>query len=102
MEHAKDFTRRRVLTFNLLVILIVYALKRSLSVELQDFFARFYSGERTCSKQAFCSRRAKLKPVFFHDWNQILVEGFYQQYRARAFASNRILPLICSCSIFKV
>ena len=76
---VKDFTRKRVLTFSNVVMLITSALKRTLSIELQGFFACFSSGQ-TCSKQAFSAQRGKLKPAFFHDWNQVLVRNFYRRY----------------------
>jgi hypothetical protein len=78
---TQAFTRERVLTFKIMVMLILNALKRSLSVELQDFFEHFSQGN-LCSKQAFCEQRAKLSPAFFHDWNQVLVSNFYRCYHA--------------------
>jgi hypothetical protein len=56
-------------------MLIVNGLKRSLSVELHHFFEQF-SPENTCGKQTFCEQRAKLKPAFFHDWDDVLTSGF--------------------------
>jgi hypothetical protein len=50
-----------------------------LSIEIRRFFEQFSEGI-TCSKQAFCEQRAKLKPVFFQDMNQIPVSGFYRCY----------------------
>ncbi|KAA6317719.1 hypothetical protein EZS27_032170 [termite gut metagenome] len=79
----KDFTRNRVLTFKVLAILLVRALKRSLSIEIQTFFEHFSQGI-SCSKQAFCAQGSKLKPIFFHDWNQVLVKSFYQHYGDQA------------------
>ena len=79
---AKDFTRKRILTFTLLSMLILNALKRSLSVELQDFFANFTQGKE-CTKQAFCEHRVKLKPEFFHEWNDVLAKNFYHYYGDR-------------------
>jgi hypothetical protein len=79
VESAKSFTRRRQLPFKRIVMLILNGLKRSLQVELQSFFERFSPGQ-SCSKQAFCNQRIKLKPSFFHAWNQVLVSGFYHYY----------------------
>ena len=61
---ANAFQRKRVLTFSCVVLLIVHALKRTLSIELATFFTRLSTG-KSCSKQAFCEQRAKLSPVFF-------------------------------------
>jgi hypothetical protein len=76
---SKDFTRNRTLTFSTMVMLLLNTIKRSLSVELQHFFECFSQG-MICTKQAFSAQRTKLQPVFFHDWNKVLVENFYLHY----------------------
>jgi hypothetical protein len=76
---TKAFTRKRILTLRNTAMLIINGLKRSLSVEVRHFFERF-SPENTCTKQAFCEQRAKLKPAFFHDCNNVLTSGFYRHY----------------------
>lgn len=77
VSSSKDFTRNRTLTFSLLVMLILNTLKRSLSIELENFFDCF-STYGCCTKQAFSAQRSKLNPQFFHDWNQELVTSFYK------------------------
>jgi hypothetical protein len=74
-----SFIRERILTLKTTVMLIINGLKRSLQIELQHYFEYFTSG-LSCSKQAFCEQRVKLKPEFFHDLNQVLVSGFYRFY----------------------
>ncbi|GHU61847.1 hypothetical protein FACS1894123_01840 [Bacteroidia bacterium] len=37
--------------------------------------------EETCTKQVFSVQREKLKPLFFHDWNQVLIKSFYAHYQ---------------------
>jgi len=76
----KSFLRKRVLTFERISVLIVSSLKRTLSLELSKFSELFSVG-LSCSKQAFCEQRAKLAPSFFHDWNQVFVQSFYQHHR---------------------
>ncbi len=73
---AQDFSRKRLLTFQLLVLLLLNALKRSLSIELMSFFD-YFSSHTPCSKQAFSKQRRKLKAEFFNDWNQELITSFY-------------------------
>lgn len=73
--NPKDFTRNRKLDFKTLSLLILHSLKRSLSVELQDFFG--HMGRESCTKQAFSAQRGKLKPSFLEDWNALLVKSFY-------------------------
>ena len=78
----KDFTRTRKLDFKTLSLLILHSLKRSLSVELHDFFGHI--GKESCTKQAFSEQRSKLKPSFLEDWNNLLVESFYAHYASAA------------------
>jgi hypothetical protein len=73
------FTRNRVLKMDDIIMLIMNALKRSLNIELQSYFEHFGAG-KSCSKQAFCEQRVKLKPEFFHAWNQLPVSSFYKHY----------------------
>jgi hypothetical protein len=73
---GKDFTRERILTFKRIVLLLLRQLKRSLSSEIEEFFGLL--SEEGCSKQAFCTQRSKLKPVFFQDLNRLLTEKFYE------------------------
>ena len=77
------FTRNRILSFDRIVTLLLNGLKQSLQIELQNFFDHCVPGQ-SCSKQAFCEQRAKLKPEFFHDWNQVLVSSFYRHYEEKA------------------
>lgn len=82
------------MTFNHLVVLIINTLKRSLSIEIQQFF-EYLSSEASCTKQAFSKQRGKLKAAFFHDWNTVLVESFYQHYgtEARRWKGLRMVAL---------
>lgn len=76
----QDFSRQRILCFKTTVLLLLNALKRSLSIELHEFFENIPQ-KVSCSKQAFSKQRRKLKPEFFHDWNSVLVESFYRHYK---------------------
>lgn len=77
---VSDFSRNRKLPFKRLVSLIINLPKRSLSIELQDFFATLDDSDSLCTKGAFCQQRSKLNPVFFQVWNQFLVDCFYKYY----------------------
>ena len=82
VSSPQDFQRRRVLTFERLAVLIMSSLKRTLNLELLQFFEHFPS-VLSCTKQAFCEQRVKLRPSFFYDWNQVLVQSFYQHYGSK-------------------
>lgn len=90
----QDFTRRRVLCFQNLVLLLIYNLKRSLNVELMSYFDHFPSPV-FCSKQAFSKQRRKLKAHFFHAWNQHLTSCFYREagQDAKSWKGFRVLAI---------
>lgn len=77
-----DFTRNRKLDFKTLSLLLLHSLKRSLSIELEDFFGHI--GKEVCTKQAFSEQRSKLKSSFFEDWNTLLIRSFYDKYAGAA------------------
>jgi len=90
----RDFSRQRILCFKTTVLLLLNALKRSLSIELHEFFENIPQ-KVSCSKQAFSKQRRKLKPEFFHDWNTILVDSFYCHYKDeyRKWKGHRVLAI---------
>lgn len=76
------FTRNRKLPFNRLVLMIMQLCKKTLSVELERFFKESARGS-SCSVSAFSQQRAKLSPVFFKVWNQLLYSSYYKYHTAR-------------------
>ena len=75
-----DFTRERKLTLKRVVGIIINMPKRSLSIEIQEFFESLDKGLESSSKGAFSLQRTKLHPSFFSTWNKLLVECFYHYY----------------------
>ncbi len=90
---AVDFSRDRKLPMVSVVALIINFLKRSLSIELREFFDLLGEQQNSCTKGAFCLQRVKLNPLFFQLWNHFLVNGFYHHYaeRAKRWKSFRLL-----------
>jgi len=74
-ERAKDFSRNRLLSFERVVYFILNLSKRSLAIELNDFFNSIYPLEQVPTKGAFSQARYKLKADLFKDWNKALVDG---------------------------
>src|SRR6478672_5900431 len=72
-----DFTRNRKLSFSRLILFITRLPKKTLSVELERFFADGSGASVPCSTSAFCQQRRKLQYWFFFFWNQVLVSSFY-------------------------
>lgn len=78
-----DFIRERKLGIQRLISLVINLPKRSLSVELKDFF-EVIGDPMPATKGAFSLQRTKLLPLFFQVWNQFLVNSFYKHYGLEA------------------
>lgn len=74
------FRRRRTLTFERMAVFMVQLCKKTLKVELDDFFGSL--DLVSCSKAAFCMQRINFDPSFFYSWNRILCESFYKNYES--------------------
>jgi hypothetical protein len=74
------FTRRRVLTFERMATFIVQLCKKSLKVELDEFFNSV--GVAGCTKAAFSMQRVNFDPAFFYCWNRVLCDSFYKHYKS--------------------
>lgn len=75
----KSFTRERKLTFDKTVLLIANLCKKTLSIEIENFFEKIE--KNPCTTAAFCQQRLKLDPVFFYSWNKVLCQNFYEEYK---------------------
>ena len=84
-----------------LVGLIINMPKRSLSIEIQEFFDSLEKGLSTgpcleaSTKGAFSLQRTKLQALFFEVWNKWLVDGFYYYYgdKVKRWRGFRILAV---------
>lgn len=76
----QDFSRNRKLPLERLAGLIINLPKRSLSIEIREFFDTLSKGTEGCTKGAFSLQRSKLNPLFFKAWCKCLVDNFYHYY----------------------
>lgn len=79
-NQKSDFSRNRKLPFEKIVALILNFPKRSISIELREFFNFIEEPQNCCSKGAFSLQRVKLRADFFQLWNQLQVELYYLHY----------------------
>lgn len=79
-QKEEDFSRDRKLTLERVVGLILNMPKRSLSIEIQEFFDNLEKGLESSTKAAFSLQRGKLRALFFQIWNKCLVDSFYHHY----------------------
>lgn len=77
-----DFTRKRKLSFERLVLFIVRLCKKTLSVEMERFLEEM-NANISCSVAAFSLQRMKLNPSFFYSWNMVLWMNFYSEYGSK-------------------
>lgn len=80
VSRETDFTRERKLTMEKIVGILINLPKRSLGIEIREFFGVLGQGNRAATKGAFSLQRGKLLPLFFHVWNSCLAELFYRHY----------------------
>lgn len=90
-EKSSDFSRNRKLTINRTLLLILNMLKRSLAIEVREFFELIENGNITCTKSAFTIQRMKLKSSLFEVWNKLFVDCFYHYYGEKVKKWNDFL-----------
>jgi hypothetical protein len=82
-SHETDFVRERKLGMKRLITLLINLPKRSLSIELKDFFD-VIEDSSPATKSAFFLQRTKLSPLLFQVWNKWLIDSFYKYYGSNA------------------
>jgi hypothetical protein len=75
LVRPENFTRDRKLTFERLCLFLLSTSKRTLSLELDEFFIE--KSEWPCTKSAFSQARYRIKQAFFQDWSQHLSDLVY-------------------------
>ena len=89
------FTRRRKLTINNLIFIIIN-FKSTIQRELDSFFKSINQSDfriREVTKGAFTQARAKLNPEVFERLNQVAVDTFYQQAECYLWYDKRVMSV---------
>ena len=77
-ESERHFTRVRKQPFSLILLLMLNLLRKSLSLEIENFWAFLKLDPlNKFTKSAFVQARMKIRPEVFKDLSDILVEEFY-------------------------
>ncbi len=100
-KRPQDFSRRRIITFTLLILFLINLVKRSLQDELDEYFKLLTGSEyafRVVTKSAFTQARRKIKYEAFIELNQVQVNYFYQNYPKLDFHGFRLLAIDGSMS----
>jgi hypothetical protein len=92
----RDFTRKRCLTFVVVVLFLLNMVKRALQDELDEFFRALQQdkvAERVVTKSAFTQARQKLKHTAFIELNQEQVAYFYRHFAPQQWRGLRLLAI---------
>ena len=101
-QSETDFTRKRSLTFVVVVMFLLNMLKRSLQDELDEFFnieKKALVAARKVTKSAFSQARKKLKPDVFIELNQVQVNYFYEHFDFKTWYGYRLVAVDGSTSV---
>ena len=79
---ATDFTRKRVLTWQAVVVLMLSGHKVSLQNALNKFFGALGQGWRVVTASAYSQARQKVQPEVFVHLNAVACEEYYTRYGA--------------------
>lgn len=93
---AKDFTRKRCLTFVMVLLFLLNMIKRAIQDELDEFFKVLQGGEvadRQVTNSAFTQARQKLKYTAFIDLNDEQVHYFYDHFSAQKWHGFRLVAI---------
>lgn len=88
--NAQVFTREGKLGFIKTAVLVLFLLKRSLDIELCDFFDIIDEIENECTKSAFSQSRYKIKVAFFREWQEHLATTIYSSGIAQTWRGLRV------------
>jgi len=93
---ATDFTRRRCLTFVVVVLFLLNLVKRALQDELDEYFRLLRGDElavRAVTKSAFSQARQKLKYTAFIELNQAQVRYFWEHFEPETWQGFRLVAV---------
>ena len=92
-KRPEDFSRERCLSFQIVILMLINMMKRSLQDELDEFF-KVLNQEKVASrrvgKSAFSQARQKLKASAFIELNQEQVNYFYEHFEPESWHGFRL------------
>jgi hypothetical protein len=93
-QSPKHFTRKRCLSFVVVILFLLNLVKRSLQDELDEFFkldSDAVVAARVVTKSAFSQARVKLKSEAFVELNHVQVDYFYAHFPYQTWHGFRLL-----------
>ncbi len=93
-ESPKDFSRKRKLSFKRVVVFLINLPRKSLSIELGNFYEQLGSSAlESCTKSAFSQARKKLKWEFFSLWNKEFVKSYYKEKVIKTWQGHTLIGI---------
>lgn len=89
------FTRAgsNIMTFKSILIFILNFVKRSLQIELDDFFTNTNGTNAYVTKQAFSKARKKIQPTAFIKMSDEIIKWFYKDTDFKKYRGYRLLSI---------
>lgn len=92
-EKPSDFTRKRKIGFKGVLVSVLINLKRSLSVEIDNFIEKLeVDDDLEYTKQAYSKARQNLKPEAYTHLNNIAIEHIYSD-KFKTFKGYRVIAV---------
>ena len=98
-KNPTNFTRDRKLPFKTIILILLNMPKRTLSLELHDFFAYLGKGSKNLlckvTSSAFSQRRQQLSPDVFPEINHLLTNEYYtdNEERVKQWEGFRLIAI---------
>ena len=87
---VQDFTRRRKLSFDMVITMILSVLGRSLQAGIDQFLQTLNMEYDTLSKQAFSQARQRIRPEAFKELQKMSIEFYYNEVPYKTYSNFRI------------
>lgn len=81
------------MTFNSIVVFILNFVKRSVQLELDDFFNNITVADFNVTKQAFSEARQKISPTAFIKMSDEIIKWFYKDTDFKRYKGYRLLSI---------
>lgn len=76
---SNNFSRKSKMGFKEITLFMMNMVKKSLQLELNDFFDKVLKEDFTISKQAYSKSRQNINPEVFVDLSETVVKAFYEE-----------------------
>jgi Transposase DDE domain. len=86
-----SFTRQSKLGYQGVAINLINLPRRSMAVELEDYFEQVDMGVCACDKSTFSHARKKLRSIFFKDWYEDQNKRYYESFPYKTWEGFKLM-----------